>query len=223
MRYALEVATENDKPSAALRAYYNLADSLARLDRFEESVSAVRDGIALARRVGNRYWEWSFAAQGYPFFALGLWDEVVALREGLPEDDWTQARLSFAGLPTSLVPVYVHRGQVDKAEELMTMLAELATSDDVQERIQFKSGMARLQLVRGRPAEALSAAEEVVSERDSIGISSESIKEALVAGVEAALAFDNVERAEQLIAIVDALRPAARRSSCRPTRRASVL
>ena len=53
-RYALEVALEHDKPSAALRAYYNLADTLCQADRYEEAVDAVRDGLALARRVGNR-------------------------------------------------------------------------------------------------------------------------------------------------------------------------
>src|SRR5207247_4547862 len=36
-RYALEVALEHDKPSAALRAYYNLADVLQRADRYEEA------------------------------------------------------------------------------------------------------------------------------------------------------------------------------------------
>ena len=207
MRFALEVATENDKPSAALRAYYNLADSLARLDRFEEAVSAAREGLALARRVGNRYWEWSFAAQGYPFFALGLWDEELELREQLPEDDWTQARLAFAGLPTPLVPLFVHRGRIGEADELMDMLAELATSDDIQERIQSQSGMARLHLAHGRPGDALASAEAGLGERSSIGISSESIKEAFVTAVEAALELDDVAKAEELIAIVDALPP----------------
>ena len=55
LRYALEVALEHDKPSAALRAYYNLADSLSQVDRYEEADATVRDGLALARRVGNRY------------------------------------------------------------------------------------------------------------------------------------------------------------------------
>ena len=207
LRYALEIAIEGDKPSAALRAYYNLADSLARLDRFEESVSAVRDGIALARRMGNRYWELTFAAQGYPFFALGLWDEAVELRKQLPEDDWSQARLAFAGLPGTVVPLLVHRGQLDEAEELMAMLAELETSDDIQERSQYRSGKARLHLGRGRPTEALSAAEEALSDRDSIGISSEAIKEAFVAALEATLQLGDVEKAEELIAIIDALPP----------------
>src|SRR5581483_10603388 len=44
LRFALEAALEHDKPSAAMRAYYNLADSLARLDEFEQAVGAARDG-----------------------------------------------------------------------------------------------------------------------------------------------------------------------------------
>ena len=125
LRYALEVALEHDKPSAALRAYYNLADSLARGDRFEEGAETARDGLALARRVGNRYWEWSFMAQMYAPFALGEWDEVLAMRSGLPEVDWSQARLAFAGLPASWVPIQVHRGRLAEAEALMAMLAPL--------------------------------------------------------------------------------------------------
>ncbi len=207
LRFALETAVENDKPSAALRAYYNLADSLARLDRFEEAIAAVRDGLALSRRVGNRYWELTFAAQGYPFFCLGLWDEVLELSEQLPTDDWSTARLAFAGLPGTVVPLLVHRGQISEAEKLMAMLAELETSDDIQERSQYSSGMSRLHLVSGRPAEALLAAEAALSERDNIGISSEATKEALVVAVEAALELDDPEKAAELIAIVDALPP----------------
>ena len=33
----LDIALEHDKPSAALRAYYNLADETAQLDRYEEA------------------------------------------------------------------------------------------------------------------------------------------------------------------------------------------
>jgi tetratricopeptide (TPR) repeat protein len=89
----------------------------------------------------------------------------------------------------------------------MAMLSSLETSEDIQERSQYKSGMARLHLARGRPTEALFAAEEAVSERDSIGISSEAIKEALVSAVEATLQLGDVGKAEELIAIVDALPP----------------
>jgi len=207
LRYALEVALESDKPSAALRAYYNLGDSLARGDRFEEAAASIRDGLALARRVGNRYWEWSFTANMYAVYALGEWDEVLAMQAQLPESDWRQARLAFAGLPVSIVPIYAHRGRIEDAVALMSMLDDLRESADIQERVQYMSGAARLALARGRPAEALAAAEATIADAATLGISSEAIKEALVAGLEASLELGDLDKTRQLLGIVDALPP----------------
>jgi ATP/maltotriose-dependent transcriptional regulator MalT len=207
LRYALEVALEHDKPSAALRAYYNLADSLARGDRFEESADMARDGLAFARRVGNRYWEWSFLAQMYAPFALGEWDEVLAMRSQLPEVEWSQARLAFAGLPATWVQIQVHRGRLAEGEALIEMLAELETSADVQERMQYACGKARVLFARARPAEALAAALVSMGARDTIGVSSEAVKEAFGVAVEAALELDDLEKAQELLAVVEALPP----------------
>ena len=207
LRYALEVALEHDKPSSALRAYYNLADSLARGDRFEEAAHTAREGLEFARRVGNRYWEWSFMAQMYAPFALGEWNEVLAMRAELPDVEWTQARLAFAGLPATWAQIKVHRGHLAEAEAFMEMLAELESSADVQERMQYTCGKARILLAAGRPAEALAAAEASMRERDTIGISSEAIKEAFAVAAEAALQLDDVAKAGDLIAIVEALPP----------------
>src|SRR5207248_10467816 len=96
VRSGLEVALDHDKPSAALRAYFNVADQSVQMDRAHESAELARDGLALARRVGNRYWEWSLLGFAYPLFALGEWDEVLASEEGLPVDAWTRARLAVA-------------------------------------------------------------------------------------------------------------------------------
>jgi class 3 adenylate cyclase/tetratricopeptide (TPR) repeat protein len=207
LRYALEVALEHDKPSAALRAYYNLADSLARGDRFEEAAHTAREGLEFARRVGNRYWEWSFMAQMYAPFALGEWDEVLAMRAELPDVEWRQARLAFAGLPATWAQITVHRGHLTEAEAFMEMLAELESSADVQERMQYTCGKARILLAAGRAADALAAAEASMRERDTIGISSEAIKEAFAVAGEAALQLEDVAKARDLIAVVEALPP----------------
>src|SRR5262249_33953848 len=176
-------------------------------DRFEEAATAIRDGLTLARRVGNRYWEWSFTANMYALFALGEWDDVLTMRGQLPETDWRLARLAFAGLPVSVVPVHTHRGRVEEAVELMTMLQELGESADVQERGQYISGKARLALAQGQPAEALAAAELAMSETAPLGISSEVVKEALVAGLEASLELGDLAKTNELLGIVDALPP----------------
>jgi tetratricopeptide (TPR) repeat protein len=100
--YALQIALDNDKPSAALRAYYNLADTLCHVDRYEEAANAVREGLALARRIGNRQQEWQFLGQVYPLFALGAWDELESMVAEIPEEHWSEVRPAWpaiAGVP----------------------------------------------------------------------------------------------------------------------------
>jgi tetratricopeptide (TPR) repeat protein len=207
IRNALEIALEHDKPSAALRAYYNLADETVQMDRAHESTELARDGLALARRVGNRYWEWCFLGFAYPFFALGDWDEVVARVEGLPQEDWAQARLAFGTLLTSIVPVRVNRGQLEEAMRSARLFAELEASADLQEQAQVHFAEAALLLAEGKDAEALRSAELSLDTRHAIGISYEAVKESFVVAVEAALALDDVGRAEELLVLVDTLPP----------------
>jgi class 3 adenylate cyclase/tetratricopeptide (TPR) repeat protein len=207
LRKALDVALEHDKPSAALRAYYNVADVTVQMDRAHEAAELGRDGLALARRVGNSYWEWSFLASAYPLFALGDWDEVVARERGLPDEDWAQVRLAFSTLLTAIVPVRVHRGQLHEAKRSTRLIAELEQSADMQEQVQVHFAEAVLLLAEGRTAEALRSAEASFENRHAMGITFEAVKESFVVAVEAALALDDVSRAEELLAVVDGLPP----------------
>ena len=52
-------------------------------------------GLALARRVGNRYWEWSFASQTYPFLLLGEWDEVLDMTGALSDEAVAHVRIAM--------------------------------------------------------------------------------------------------------------------------------
>ena len=207
LRLALDVALEHDKPSAALRAYYNLADASGQLDRPHDSAEFIREGLAFARRVGNRYWEWSFLGFAYPLFVLGEWDEVLTREEGLPAEDWRQARIAFSSLLSAIVPVLVHRGEVEEAEARVQRFAELETSADQQELSQVHFAKATLLLAEGRHDEALHNAGIALETRHANGITHEAVKESLVVAVEAALRMDDAAKAEQLLAIVDALPP----------------
>jgi len=89
----------------------------------------------------------------------------------------------------------------------MAMLAELETSADVQERMQYACGKARVRLAQSRPAEALAAAEASMGAREAIGVSSEAIKEAFAVAVEAAFELGDLDKAQELLAVVDALPP----------------
>jgi class 3 adenylate cyclase/tetratricopeptide (TPR) repeat protein len=206
-RNALDLALEHDKPSAALRAYYNLADLTAQLDRYKESNELAQAGLSLARKVGNRYWEWSFVGLSYPSFALGDWDDVLTRAEGLPEEDWSQGRIAVATLLTSIVPVNVNRGDVEIAKRNTTLFSELEASPDLQEQSQVHFAEATLLLAQGDNAGALRSAEKSLETRHANGIAFEAVKESFVVAVEAALALGDLSRAEELISIVSALPP----------------
>ncbi|MFN2628387.1 MAG: AAA family ATPase [Gaiellaceae bacterium] len=207
IRNALDLALEHDKPSAALRAYYNLADLTAQLDRYQDSNELAQAGLSLARRIGNRYWEWSFLGFAYPSFALGDWDDVLARAEWLPEEDWSQGRIAVATLLTSIVPVNVNRGHLEIARRNTKLFSELETSPDVQEQSQVHFAEAALLFAQGENVHALRSAERALETRHANGIAFEAVKESFVVAVEAALALGEVSRAEELLSIVDALPP----------------
>ena len=205
IRTALDLAVDHDKPSAALRAYYNLADISVQMDRAHEAAALAQDGLALARRVGNRYWEWALLASAYPLFALGDWDEVVAREERLPDEDWAQVRIAFATLLTSIVLVRVHRGQLEEAKRSTRLFAELERSADLQEQAQVRFAEATLLWAEGQNAEALRRAEASLETRHALGSAEEAVKESFVVALEAALALGDVSRVEELLAVVDTL------------------
>ena len=204
MRHALDVAIEHDKPTAALRGYYNLSDALSQVDRYEDADACVREGLAYARRVGNRRWELQFLGQCYPLVALGKWDELLERTELLPEDVTPRQANAFAGIGMIVLAL---RGQLDKAEQLRSRVSEFANSVDTQERSLHRCGTAWLRLAKGDPGGALEDAEVVLAARGELGVSAEYVKEAFVAAQEAALALGDVPKAEELLDLIDSLPP----------------
>src|SRR5215469_6375089 len=94
LRHALEIAVEHDLSTAALRAYVNLAESLHRRDRYEESLEKFQEGIVLARRVGNRLWEVPLIGDRlFPLFVVGRWHEVLQSAAEIPETDLARGDL----------------------------------------------------------------------------------------------------------------------------------
>jgi tetratricopeptide (TPR) repeat protein len=206
IRLGLSTALENDKPSAALRAYYNLADELAQADRYDEAVEHVREGLAYARRVGNRYWEGAFlGGQTYPFYAIGAWDEALELIGELPQDEWRQQRQAFGAVPSVGVLIHVQRGDLAEAARIVQLFDELATSADLQERAIHACGHAKLLLAENKPHEALVVAERALELRATLGHTGESFKELGATAGEAALSLGDLETVEGLVRELDAL------------------
>ena len=207
LRSALALALEHDKPSAALRAYFNLGDALGHPDRYAEAVTAVRDGLMLARRVGNRWWEWQFLGQVYPFFALGEWDEAQAMIAELPDERWPAVRTSWPGILLGGAIIDGHRGRLEEAELIVARCSVMQSSADLQERSAYLVARANLLLMSGDPAHALECAESAFGARNVVGITQEYLKQAFVAAVEAALEVGDLAKVEELLTDVDSLAP----------------
>ncbi len=210
LRYSLEVALENDKPSAALRAYYNLADMLPRSDRYDDAVTLDRDGLALARRVGNRLWESYFLGHGYPLFVLGEWDRALELSADLDEEMWKESRGAFLGYLMASGLIRINRGERHDAERLIALFAEMADSAEVQERMGYACCKAAVLLDAGEFREAIGSAEIALAGRESLGVASEAVKEALVTALEAAFGGNDLEKVQELLDIVGTLPPGER-------------
>jgi predicted ATPase/class 3 adenylate cyclase len=200
LRHALSIALEQDKPSAALRAFNNLVDLSDYTDRYAEADRLVVEGLALARRVGSRFWESSFLGHCYPKFALGRWDELVDSLAEVPPDEFARARNGFTqGYVAFGAAVEVHRGDLEGASSRLERFAELQTSADVQEVTEHAVGSARLRLGEGDPKEALRLAEIGMAGSEALSISHSCVKESFVTALEAALALEDPGRIDEIL------------------------
>jgi class 3 adenylate cyclase/tetratricopeptide (TPR) repeat protein len=201
MRYSLDVALEHDKPSAALRAYNNLADFLMQDDRFADAQRTVDQGLLLARRAGNRYWEQIFLGVIYPHYALGEWSAALGAMEELGGwDEHTQARTAFTqGSVAFGVAIHANRGELADAERIVTVFRDLADSPDSQERAEYAAARAFAAMAAGDHRAALEAATTACASGPDLGAADFRVKEAQVVAVEAAMALGDVALATKLL------------------------
>jgi class 3 adenylate cyclase/tetratricopeptide (TPR) repeat protein len=206
-RLALDIALEHDLPTAAVRGYNNVADLEARIDRFERAAATYRDGLLLARRVGNRQAEWQFLGQIYPLYALGRWDEALAFATQIPESGFAETRFPFMAVIGPHAAILAHRGDADGAARLVERYAGVGMSDDVTERASYVWAQVALMLARGAYRDALETARTSWGHRSAVGVSSEQMKSAFQQAVEAALLAGDAEAAEELVGSVERMRP----------------
>src|SRR5205823_2703786 len=155
IKYALEIALENDLPSAAHRAYFNLADLAGQTDRYAEAREYVQLGLALNRRLGYRQNELMFLGQTYGFYESGEWDTVIEMTDQIPRERIAEHRLAGAAFLLVRPLIWFHRGRIEEAEESFSAFPEVTESADIQERATHAAGQAVLHLARGENADAL--------------------------------------------------------------------
>jgi tetratricopeptide (TPR) repeat protein len=206
LRHSLQVSLDADIPSAAFRSYNNLVALHSRLDQHEEELETASRGLELARRVGNRRWEWKFQADMInPLVFLGRWDEALAIMDTL-QAEGAISILAVLVEVAPVVPVLLARGDVREARAITDALEQWADTRDVQ----FQDTLAVLRIwmatAEGHPDEALSAAEEMSQARER-SVAEISFREVVLLGVEAGLALEETERAQRLLSLLEQARP----------------
>jgi class 3 adenylate cyclase/tetratricopeptide (TPR) repeat protein len=208
LRAALQLALDHDAPPAALRAYNNLASVLAFLDRNEEALQLLEPFLALARRVGDRLWEWGALGGAIdPLIQLGRWDEALARAEE------TKAAMGGAASTTAIellfVPfVHVQRGDLDRARsELDATFQVIGDSDDAQIRATCDSALAIVLQAEGHHRAARDAGERGFSARAELGLTHPAAKQGFVAATEASLDLDDVASAAHYLSVIEEAGP----------------
>ncbi len=202
LRHAVQTAVEQDLPAEAVRAYFNLADTLMGEARFGEAEELLDQGLAIARRRGDRQGERMLLSQGIlALWARGRWDQAIA----------NAAALRAGGVDVSSAqglfctrPILAARGEIEQ------LRAGLDSASEAGAWAQLKplALIARAVLLRedGRLAEAADAARS--GTLDVIDSATAEGPMLFAEAVDCVLAADRVEDVRELLAGVDALQPA---------------
>jgi class 3 adenylate cyclase/tetratricopeptide (TPR) repeat protein len=206
LRHSLQVSLDADISSAAFRSYNNLVALHSKLDQHEEELETSGRGLELARRVGNRRWEWKFQADMInPLIYLGRWDEALAIRDSL-EAEGALSVLAVVVEMAPVGPVLLARGDLSGARAIADSLEQWADSKEVQ--LQDTLAVLRVWLAsaEGRPEEVLSTAEHMLQgERPSLA--QLGFRDIVVQGVQDGLALGETERARRLLELLEQARP----------------
>ncbi|HSD03947.1 MAG TPA: adenylate/guanylate cyclase domain-containing protein [Gaiellales bacterium] len=203
---AIEIAVANDAYASALRAINNLGVVLESLDMFGVSEGRIAEGVALARRIGNRQWEASLmGGTVLELSMLGRWDEASAMAAEAAElasTSWHQALL------LELVRIHCERGEPGEARAVLDGASATDESGDAQTRVGRGTITAHLLCAEGMLEPAIETAEHVFGDaRAAFSPTSSLFKAAYEEVLECAMAAGRPERAAELLAILDRLRP----------------
>jgi tetratricopeptide (TPR) repeat protein len=203
---AIDIALANDAYTSALRAINNLGVVLESLDQFRDSESRGAEGMALARRIGDRQWEASLmGGTVLELSMLARWDEAVAMAAeaaALSTTSWIQSLL------LELVRIHCERGDPADARSVLEGASATDDSADIQTRVGRGAMTAHLLRAEGALGPALEIAERTFEEaRAAFGPTSSFFKAAFEQALECAITAGRYERVEELLAVVDPLRP----------------
>jgi class 3 adenylate cyclase/tetratricopeptide (TPR) repeat protein len=202
---ALERAQAADLRLAWLRAANNLGVLLQDLDQHTELLALSGELEAMARQLGLRE-QLASARLGAitPLALLGRWHEALARAAEVEE-------LEVSGLVHSellaIVRILCEQGDVPRAEHVLAANERVRTAEQGELKAGFFSTEARLLRAQGRPGDGLAAAERGLELRRGLSFMSVWTKHNLAEALEAALALGDLDKAEELLNLVETLQP----------------
>jgi tetratricopeptide (TPR) repeat protein len=207
--HALRIALDHDLPSASLRAYNNVASLHAGVDNWTEALRNARDGLALARRVGDRLWEYMLIGETCgALLVTGGWDEAMAMIEPITHQD----AFGFAHLSNVLgvsVLIGAHRGNVSECQARLDAVSFLGSSADSQAQSLYWAARSVVLGASGQLGAALEAGRKGMDDEVST-IPSPWVKEAFATAGAAAIQLGDLATVGELLAWVDGLPPGRR-------------
>jgi class 3 adenylate cyclase/tetratricopeptide (TPR) repeat protein len=210
MRHALRYALENDLPEQAGHAYTFISDACFLYDRYGEALDVLREALALARRVGIRRSEtFALAELSYALAMTGQWDEALAARAELA-DDLLRTSQNVSSVLSGVLEIHVHRGETEAATQLLSYFDYLEDYFELQDRAIYRGAHAAVLFAEGDREGALAAGLGAVELADTLGMGQQAVKQGFVWAVEAALALDDRQRADELLTLVE-MRPSGLR------------
>jgi class 3 adenylate cyclase/tetratricopeptide (TPR) repeat protein len=187
------------------RAANNLAVQLEREELYAEMLALMSEVEAQARQRGDRD---RLASSRIGVISalveLGRWQEAIA---HAAEADELRASRHARGEAVNVGIVHCERGALDAAQTILDEQAWQREAEQPEHTVNFAHVEARLLRARGRPAEALAVAEAGAAMRGELGVGAKGIKHCFVEALEAALELGDDEKAAELLATLDALRP----------------
>jgi class 3 adenylate cyclase/tetratricopeptide (TPR) repeat protein len=208
LQHAIELGRRHDLGLPLNRALYNLGYQMTTRDDFAGALRADREALDLAHKRGNRVEE--AMATGHLIASmvwLGEWDEAEALLSGIDPEIAGRAALD---LISHGVPLFVNRGDVERARTILDEHAALAGSDELQASVGYALSLSLVLRAEGKPAEALATIRGILAQEPRLPVRHPFSKLSLVAGVEAALEADDLDAAEAILGEWEPLRPVDR-------------
>ena len=201
IKEAIAIAQAQGLDDHAARGYFNLADSVMGEGRYEEARQLLAEGLELSRRRGDRQNERRLLAQDViALVALGLWDEAIAVTDGLvgqAQDIWSAQAL------TMVPPVFAARGDVDALEHAITSIG----GETGWASVDHLARLAAAILKRERGDAATSVEDALAVASSVLDVAEASVPDAFAEAAACAFAADRRDAVEALLSKVDSLTP----------------